>query len=360
MRSTLLFLLLALAATCILAATVDQSVEVSPATRAVLQLDHTYGEMVRNASMREEGKEMKATPIEQNTDYDYDTATALFWHSVTAYCTDDPSLSDWTCTSCSQFGAFTVTQVMDDTANQGYVGWFSQGLPGSPIPGSEVAANEPFVVVSFRGTVPSDLSDWIEDLSFSKFAAFSDDYPDVSVHSGFWGAYQEMKPAMLSGLATAFSDSGARTLIVTGHSLGAAMAELAALDLKLNVYPDKYYASYTQGTPRPGNPAFADLYSANIDASFREIHQADVVPHLPPMLLGFQHGPTEVWFDEAFDSYQVCSGSDGEDSSCSDSLSFPVSVSDHLTYRGVDVGGYCTSSSMKLGSPKNSTMVKRR
>lgn len=153
-----------------------------------------------------------------------------------------------------------------------------------------------------------------------------------------------MKPGMLSALRTAIAASGAKTILVTGHSLGGAMAELAAIDLKLNVYPSMKYATYTQGCPRVGNPAFATLYDQMIDASFREVHQADCVPHLPPKLLGFSHAPMEIWFDEAFDSYHYCSGSPlGEDSSCSDSLLLPVSVSDHVTYRGISMGGYCSS-----------------
>lgn len=102
---------------------------------------------------------------------------------VSAYCTDNSNLRDWSCASCNQFGPFTVTGIMDDTANQGYVGYFTQGLPSAPIPGT--SASDPFVLVSMRGTVPSDLEDWIEDLSFSKFSAFNGD-SNVQVHSGFW------------------------------------------------------------------------------------------------------------------------------------------------------------------------------
>lgn len=106
---------------------------------------------------------------------------------------------------------------MDTTANQGYVGYFTQGLPASPIPGSSVKASDPFVLVSFRGTVPSILKDWIEDLSFSKFSAFSTKYPAVSVHGGFWAAYSALKPKMMVGIKAALTKSGAKTIIVTGH-----------------------------------------------------------------------------------------------------------------------------------------------
>ena len=265
-------------------------------------------------------------------------------NQVTAYCSDNANLDNWSCASCQQFGPFTVTGVMDDTANQGYVGYFTQGLPASPIPGV-VEASAPFVVVSFRGTVPTDIKDWIEDLSFSKFAAFSSAYPSVSVHSGFWASYQSMATGIMPALNQALSASGASTILFTGHSLGAAMAELAAIDIKIN-NPTFNVASYTQGTPRVGNPAFSALYTQLIDASFREIHYHDIVPHLPPELLGFAHAPMEIWFDEAFDSYNYCNSTmSGEDPGCSDSVLLPVSISDHLTYRGVDIGGYCSASS---------------
>jgi hypothetical protein len=92
------------------------------------------------------------------------------------------------------------------------------------------------------------------------------------------------------------------------------------------------------------------LFNTQIAASFREIHQADCVPHLPPKVLSFAHGPTEVWFNEGFDKYQVCSPSNGEDKACSDSLLMPVSVPDHLKYRGVSVGSYCKASSLSASS----------
>lgn len=47
------------------------------------------------------------------------------------------------------------------------------------------------------------------------------------------------------------------------------------------------------GQPRVGNPAFANAFADSI-GEYRVVHYADIVPHLPPELLGFQHVPTEV------------------------------------------------------------------
>jgi len=319
----------------------EEDLVLSPRTQAVLEFDAQYARAI--ASNESTAHVLKVSGLGMTTAYNHATATKLFWHSVTAYCNANSALSGWSCKSCKQFGDFHVTGVMTDSANQGYVGYFTQGLPSTPIPGSPIGANEPFVLVSFRGTVPTKLSNWIEDLSFSKSAALGSKYPGVGVHSGFWAAYQRLKAKLLPGLSAAFAKSGARAVIFTGHSLGAAMAELAALDLKLNEYPNKFFATYTQGAPRPGNAKYSELFSKVISAAFREVHQADCVPHLPPMALGFQHGPTEVWLNKDF-SPKVCSGSSGEDKKCSDSLLMPISVPDHLTYRkGVSVGGYCNA-----------------
>jgi hypothetical protein len=137
---------------------------------------------------------------------------------VSAYCPNTGNnLQSWSCSSCKQFGQFQTTAVSDTGFNQAYVGFFTQGLPASPIPGTSVKASDPFVLLSFRGTVPTKISNWIEDLSFSKFSAFSATHPAASVHSGFWAAYQGVKPGLMAGLRTALSKSGAKTIIVTGH-----------------------------------------------------------------------------------------------------------------------------------------------
>lgn len=119
------------------------------------------------------------------------------------------------------------------------------------------------------------------DLNASKSTPFPG-YDGVEVHSGFFAAYNEVKTGMLNGLSQAIQSAQTNAIIITGHSLGGAMAELAALDLKLNYYPNMYIAVYTQGTPRQGNTAYSQLFTQTIDSAFRETHQADIVPHLPP------------------------------------------------------------------------------
>ncbi len=76
------------------------------------------------------------------------------------------------------------------------------------------------------------------------------------------------------------------------------------------------------GQPRVGNQAFAmHLYDLTGHAQpphiptpyFRLVHYQDPIPHAPPVLLGFWHAPTEMFYNEDQTSYQVrrVGGSEG-------------------------------------------------
>lgn len=61
--------------------------------------------------------------------------------------------------------------------------------------------------------------------------------------------------------------------------------------------------------------------------SFRVIHYADIVPHVPPMAMDYKHHNYEVWYQEDMKSYKVCNA---EDSSCANSVSpTKLSTADH-------------------------------
>jgi hypothetical protein len=128
------------------------------------------------------------------------------------------------------------------------------------------------------------------------------------------------------------------------------MAQAAALDLKINHYPGLRFATYTMGAPRVGDSNWVNLFTAQIDASFREVHQADIVAHLPPMLLNFQHEPMEVFYNGAFNSYKVCNDVfPGESKACSNALPLPTSVKDHTHYRGISIGSWCNAPTLTTG-----------
>ncbi|KYF86936.1 hypothetical protein BE20_27545 [Sorangium cellulosum] len=88
-------------------------------------------------------------------------------------------------------------------------------------------------------------------------------------------------------------------LYVTGHSLGGALAVLAAALIDWDhafhqndpTQPEFLRAIYTYGAPMVGNPTFAKAHEGRIgDMLFRHIYERDIVPRMPPLAMGcFAH-----------------------------------------------------------------------
>jgi predicted lipase len=70
---------------------------------------------------------------------------------------------------------------------------------------------------------------------------------------------------------------------MTGHSLGGALAMLAALDINTNFKLPQRVRVYTFGTPRLGNVAFSTAYDARVPATFRVVVDGDFVAGMPKM-----------------------------------------------------------------------------
>lgn len=255
--------------------------------------------------------------------YNKTFALEMAYMAAAAYCSEQAVL-DWSCEACGSTRTFNTTMYLysSDKNTAGFVGYFLDMEPKT-------------AVVSFRGTLPSSLKDWIDDLDFIKT-----DYAlcdGCEVHKGFWESYTSLRATTLEALDRLKPER----VFVTGHSLGAAMAVFAAVDLKYKGY--NVAAEYTFGQPRVGDSTFSTAYDTGglgPDVSYRVVHWRDIVPHLPPEIAGFHHDATEVWYQSDNVQYQVCNGS-GEDPNCSDSLDFPDSIDDHLNYMGIPISRDC-------------------
>jgi len=158
------------------------------------------------------------------------------------------------------------------------VGWEEvdfQALPEAQfnILRPQAAGDRPFVVVAFRGT--HDLEDVFTDLKVAR----KDWLGNTQVHAGFKDAYDEIAEVLASSLRPALGD-----VVFTGHSLGGALASLAATVRQPLVL-------YTFGCPLVGDPSFAALLSPAW--AYRLVDAQDVVPTVPPVELGFAHGGLE-------------------------------------------------------------------
>ncbi len=69
-------------------------------------------------------------------------------------------------------------------------------------------------------------------------------------------------------------------IVVTGYSLGAAIATLNVLDLKYNL-PHRKYSLYTFGSPKVGNQVFVDSFNKRVSIAFNFNNGDDIVHKLP-------------------------------------------------------------------------------
>ena len=256
--------------------------------------------------------------------YSEERAMMFLHFSNAAYC-DDGSIGNWTCDSCLKadpnFNATAFTD--DDTQGQAYVGMSE--------PDSTKTAS-PAIVVGFRGS--ANVRNWLSDLHYPKMAAYSK-CNGCRVHSGFYRAWKALAPGVVAEVLRLHAATPSAQLFVTGHSLGAALAVLAASELHYsqNLTID---AVYTYGLPRVGNEAFHGFYSNGSHVSWRITHNRDPVPTLPPKFFGFRHSRQEVFYSENSSSYRLCDGS-GEDPKCSDGV-FSYNMNDHTSYLGIPTG----------------------
>jgi hypothetical protein len=134
------------------------------------------------------------------------------------------------------------------------------------------------VFLSFRGT--SDVAEWVADID-----ALPDDYRPISgfgqVHAGFQDVYELVRANIAANLATAAA--GCDQILITGHSLGAALAVLAAPDVARSMPPNTIEPRLiTFAGPRVGVSDFAANFNALIESCYRVVNFLDVVPFLPP------------------------------------------------------------------------------
>ncbi|CAM9919266.1 unnamed protein product [Phaeothamnion confervicola] len=140
-------------------------------------------------------------------------------------------------------------------------------------------------------------------------------YPDCAecmVHGGFWAAERVLIDPVLSEIQRLQKENPTFDVYVTGHSLGGALAVLAALDIVETGIPVR---CYTFGMPRVGNRAWADYLRRALPVAVRVTHNRDAVPHMPPTSFGFRHSAPEVF--EAADGGLTLCEEDGESPACS-------------------------------------------
>ncbi len=137
-------------------------------------------------------------------------------------------------------------------------------------------------IVVFRGT--QEAGEWIANLDVQQIAYPNNNPEAGKIHRGFHELYFKSINQVVQQEINRLNP--AIPCYITGHSLGGAIAVLAAVDLALN-FPalSAQIQMYNYAPPRVGNPTFAKFYSDLVPNSYRVVNQADSTWLLPPTQL---------------------------------------------------------------------------
>lgn len=157
-------------------------------------------------------------------------------------------------------------------------------------------ADDEKIIVGFRGS-ESILDDWITNSKIRKTAG-----PCGNVHRGFktalnwvWMGIEET----IEMIREEKPKEKQQTLWLTGHSLGGALATMAAAFCKFNESPISVNGLYTYGQPRVGSEKFAaNFNNAFKGQTFRFVNNNDVVTRVPPSICDYSHVGQLKYFDQ--------------------------------------------------------------
>ncbi|KAJ7651227.1 Alpha/Beta hydrolase protein [Roridomyces roridus] len=167
--------------------------------------------------------------------------------------------------------------------------------------------------------------------------------PKARVHAGFLAAWDTVAFQITTTLAAQRRLHPGHRLVVVGHSMGGALATLAAVSL-LQLFPASPMLDQTRiysfGAPRTGNAVFAEHVNSEFGKrAFRVVHADDGVPTMIPTSLGYHHHGIEYWQheDPPAPSTTVRCDASGEDPCCSASIPSGGVTPAHATYFGIMV-----------------------
>ena len=167
---------------------------------------------------------------------------------------------------------FIPTKVIYNPVNDvnGYVGY----LP-----------SDNSIYVAFRGT-ESPLN-W--QINFDSDLVNYDMFPecDCQVHKGFYEAVGTVSDDIITEIQRLQKEFPTYAVKVTGHSLGAALAQVTTMYL---IKADIQVSNMINfGQPRIGDKKYAEFTKATFPDQWRVTHHQDIVPQSPSQLEGYHH-----------------------------------------------------------------------
>ncbi|EAS04944.1 lipase family protein (macronuclear) [Tetrahymena thermophila SB210] len=265
--------------------------------------------------------------ISDELTFDIQRAMDFLFYQKVSYCPSQ-SIEQWNCgTICKFHDDMKDVRVLTNTTNaaQGYIGYHNN-----------------YIVIAFRGTQLN--KNWLNNFDFIKV-----DYPKCqkcTIHRGFFRTFTDLSDQLFKNLQEMLIKYPNSQIIITGHSLGGAVATIAAVEIQDYLLQqnknDLISEFYTFGQPRVGNQEFVDYFNSIFPFALRIVNNKDIVVRLPMRIFGYSHIGTEIWFDQE-NNYTICSFQ-SEDPNCS--VKFNTgSTSDHVKY--LDNSTSCTEFDMQ-------------
>ncbi|KAI9294432.1 alpha/beta-hydrolase, partial [Neoconidiobolus thromboides FSU 785] len=243
-----------------------------------------------------------------------------------AYCLD-LTLKPWTCNHCKKIGSNIVVQDVFTEFITGGRGFIATD------------ATKKQIILSFRGS--SNIQNWLGNLNliFTNYNV-NNGGSDIQVHAGFKDGINALYPKFSPLLKSLVASHPDYKLIITGHSLGGALATLASIEIQknFNLSWDRMQL-FTYGEPRVGNTAFVEWFNRQSLTLTRVVNNKDIVPHVPPRKFGYSQHQREMHLRD--NKAKVCSTTVLEDPTCALSTEPFLSILDHLTYWDGFLGGVC-------------------
>lgn len=148
--------------------------------------------------------------------------------------------------------------------------------------------NSGLCVLAFRGTQIESYQDFLTNIQVLLTSMPQARHRGL-VHAGFLNSALALLPGVTDWLN---SVTAARTrLLICGHSLGGAIANLVAADVR----PDSLV---TFGCPRVGDDEFVDFLLNHLHLQItRVVNCCDVVPTLPPTFMSYEHASDALYLD---------------------------------------------------------------
>ncbi|KAN0132757.1 alpha/beta-hydrolase [Lactarius tabidus] len=246
-------------------------------------------------------------PITPLTDGEIAAFTPFTYFASAAYCDASTTLK-WTCGSnCQANPDFVPVASGGDGRKIQY--WYVGYSP-----------SQETVVVGFQGTNPAQLLARLTDENLAMVPLLPEFFPQMPItaliHAGFGIEHIRAASVIFSNVTQTLATYGASTVTVTGHSLGAALALLEGVQLRIQLDASVDVRVIGYGMPRVGNKNFAKWVDSHLGGKVTHINnQRDPIPILPSEFLGYVHPSGEVHIQDSGD-WLSCPGQDNPSTDC--------------------------------------------